>query len=165
MTAELDLNEIDHTCRQIRDDIIINYPYYKSHVHFLYYYGCRIGELFNYRISYDANSDKLLIDPQKKNNVRSLTIVSFDTLPMLEELQLKQDIQHINKRNLQRIIEKVNIYRNLKTGNKKIGAHLFRHNWIKKQVAAGKQFEEINQLLGYTSQSIQDTYLTSKIYY
>lgn len=165
MTAELDLNEIDYTCRRIRDDITTNYPSYKSHVHFLYYYGCRIGELFNYRISLDSNNNKLLIDPQKKNNIRSLTIVSFDTLPFLEELQLLQETQHINKRNLQRIIEKVNIYRNLKTGNKKIGAHLFRHNWIKQQVALGKQFEEINQLLGYTSQSIQDTYLTSKIYY
>lgn len=165
MTSVLTLNEIDFACRQIKENIEKDFPYYKSHAHFLYYYGCRIGELFNFRISYDSNNNKLLIDPQKKNNVRSLTIISFDTLPYLEELQLLQETQHINKRNLQRIIEKVNIYRNLKTGNKKIGAHLFRHNWIKKQVADGKQFEEINQLLGYTSQSIQDTYLTSKIYY
>ena len=50
-------------------------------------------------------------------------------------------------------------------GNKKIAAHLFRHNYIKKLVSSGYQINTIDKMMGYTNQTVQDTYAISEIYY
>lgn len=157
--------DIDNVCLQIVDEVSRLYPYYEPHIKLLYDYGCRLGEVFEFRFSYDPEENKVLIIPQKNNNTRILTAVNFEASQHIENLLLQQDLFWLNKRNLQRIIEKCNPIRNLKCGDKNIGAHLFRHNWIRKQVAAGKQYTEINSMLGYTKQSVQDTYLAAVIYY
>ena len=61
--------------------------------------------------------------------------------------------------------KKVHPISDLKIGNKNVGAHLFRHNYVKKLVADGLQFSTIDQVMGYTTQSVSDTYAVSKIYY
>lgn len=158
-------SEIDNICKEIVSRISKDYPYYKSHVEFMYHYGCRIGELFDYRISFDGITGNVIIKPQKNNNDRVLSMVNARIPNIIEHINITQDNGYLNKRNLQRIIEKVHPYRNLKCGNKKIGAHLFRHNWVKKQVASGKQLVNIDRSLGYTAQTVADTYAISKIYY
>lgn len=161
----LTISDIDRVCIRLRNSISYNYPQYKSYMHFIYYYGCRIGELFDFRISYNAESMKVQIIPQKKNNTRYLDVVHSDTQKWIEDINITQNLFHLNKRNLQRIIEKENSIRGLRCGNKNIGAHIFRHNWIKKQVANGKQITTIDILLGYTNQTVASTYAISKIYY
>lgn len=158
-------DEIDSICRTIIENISKEYPYYEPHIKLMYLYGCRIGELFNYRIMFEAESGKVHIDAQKNNKMRILPMVNEDVPQLIETLNLTQDNDYLNKRNLQRIIDKANPYRALYCGNKRIGAHLFRHNWIKQQFADGKQIATIDQLLGYTKQTVQDTYLISEIYY
>ncbi len=162
---KLSNNEIDNTCKAIVDVISKEYPYYEQHIKLMYLYGCRIGEVFDYRILFDAESGKVNIDAQKNNNMRILPMVNKDVPKLIEILNLTQDNDYLNKRNLQRIIDKANPYRALYCGNKRIGAHLFRHNWIKQQFADGKQIATIDKLLGYTKQTVQDTYLISEIYY
>lgn len=157
--------EIDTTCQKIRDNIILKYPRYSSHIKLMYLYGCRINEVFDYRISFNASSGNVEINPQKGNNLRVLPMVNSEVPVLIEELNITQDNFWLNKRNLQRIIDEVHPIRNLKCGDKNIGAHLFRHNWIRKQVENGKQYTEIDNLLGYTSQSVRDTYLAATIYY
>lgn len=157
--------EIDNICRTVRDKVIIDYPMYSSHINFMYEYGCRINELFNFRISYDATSAKVIIQPQKKNNLRIFNPTNFETIKWIEDINLSNSDFHFNKRNLQRIIEKCMPVRILMCGNKKIGAHLFRHNYVKKQYANGKQIKSIDADMGYTWQTIASTYLISKIYY
>ena len=66
MNISLTNNEIDDVCLEIMERIILEYPYYAPHVQFLYHYGCRVGELFDYRISFDGISSKVIIKPQKK---------------------------------------------------------------------------------------------------
>ena len=66
---------------------------------------------------------------------------------------------------MERIIKKINPIRDLKIGNKNVGAHLFRHNYVKKLVATGLQYMSIDSMMGYTTQSVSDTYAVSKIYY
>ena len=158
-------NQINECCIFMRDAIIRDYPYYAPHANLIYNYGCRVGELFDFRISFDAEKTKVLIHPQKNNNIRVLPMVNENVPKWVELLNITQDNDYLNKRNFQRIIEKVNPYRQLFCGKKRIGAHIFRHNWIKKQYSDGKQIATIDQLLGYTKQTILDTYLTSVIYY
>ena len=158
-------NEIDNICRDIVESIRMQYPYYYPHVLFMYWYGCRIGELFDFRIRYDGFNSKVIIRPQKNNNDRVLDIVNFEVPAVVEQINLTQYNSYINKRNLQRIIGKVHPYRNLKCGNKKIGAHLFRHNFIKKSVASGSQIVNLDNDMGYTNQTVADTYLISQIYF
>ena len=158
-------SEIDNVCIRLMQEVSLKHPMYEPHVFFLYHYGVRINEVFNYRITYDINQDKLVVFPQKNNNPRNLVITNNDTLSQLEKLQLSQDLDYLNKKNLQRIIEKEISIRVLKCGNKKIGAHLFRHNYIKKLVADGKQILTIDFMMGYTNQSVVDTYAVSRIYY
>lgn len=161
----LTYSEIDETCQRIRDRIILQYPRYSPHVNLMYLYGCRINEVFDYRITFNAISGNVEIQPQKGNNVRVLPMLQANVPALIEELNITQDNFWLNKRNLQRIIEEVHPIRSLMCGEKKIGAHLFRHNWIRRQVADGKQYAEIDNLLGYTSQSVRNTYLAAKIYY
>ena len=158
-------NEIDDICKSIVESIRVNYPYYYPHILFMYWYGCRIGELFDFRIRYDGLNSKVIIRPQKNNNDRILDIVNFEVPGIIEQINLTQYNSSINKRNLQRIIEKVHPYRALKCGNKKIGAHLFRHNFIKKSIASGSQIVNLDNEMGYTNQTVADTYLISQIYF
>ena len=161
----LTANEIDNCCLDIIQFIDDNYNMYSSHIRFMYLYGCRIGELFDNRISFDGNTSTVYIVAQKGNYVRENNLVTNLVPALIENINLTQDNFWINKRNLQRIIEKASPYRVLYCGKKRIGAHLFRHNWVKKQVASGKQINSIDRELGYTLQSIIDTYLPSVIYY
>lgn len=156
--------EIDNICRDLVEKISRKYPYYKAYINFVYAYGCRIGELFNYAISFNASTNKVEITPQKKNNTRILTPINFEVQKWIEEINLTQDKTYLNKRNLQRIIEKEILLNNLKCGNKKIGCHIFRHNYIKKLVAEGRQISTIDTLMGYTTQTVADTYAISQIY-
>lgn len=158
-------NEIDDICKNIVESIRVAYPYYYPHVLFMYWYGCRIGELFDFRVGYDGFNSKVIIRPQKNNNDRILDIVNFEVPGIIEQINLTQYNSYLNKRNLQRIIEKVHPYRSLKCGNKKIGAHLFRHNFIKKSVASGSQIVNLDKEMGYTNQTVADTYLISQIYF
>ena len=156
--------EIDNCCISIRDNVIKNHPQYTAHIKFLYLYGCRINELFNNRISFDGLTGNVHIIAQKNNNVRVNPMINSEVPELVEKIQLTQDNLWLNKRNLQRCILAANPYRSIFCGQKNIGAHLFRHNWIKKEVAAGKQISTINQMLGYTQQTVADTYLASKIH-
>lgn len=165
MITSLTNNEIDDVCLKIMDRIILEYPYYSAHVKFLYYYGCRVGELFDYRISFDGINSKVIIKPQKNNNDRVLDMFNAEIPSIIENINITQDNSYLNKRNFQRIIEKVHPIRRLMCGNKKIGAHLFRHNYIKKLVASGYQINTIDNMMGYTNQTVADTYAISKIYY
>ena len=157
--------ELNNVCLSILEAIEKDYNHYYPHVYFMFYYGVRIGETFNYSIAYDNNSSKIVIYPQKKNNPRMHNLIDSETLENLEKLQIKADLFWINKRNLQRIIEKVNPYRKLYCGKKCIGAHIFRHNWVKQQLALGQQIVNINSMLGYTWQNVGTSYAISKIYY
>lgn len=157
--------EIDNVCKELVNRISEKHPHYKSYINFIYMYGCRINELFDYRIFYNAETFTIEIIPQKKNNNRYLRNVPLKAIKWVEEINQTQPLFYLNKRNLQRIIEKEMPIRNLKCGNKNIGGHLFRHNYIKKLVADGGQVENINLLMGYTTQTIADTYAISQIYY
>lgn len=157
--------EIDNVCKELVEKISAKYPSYKAYINFLYTYGCRINELFDFRINYNVDTNTIEIIPQKKNNTRYLRNVSLQAIQWVEEINLTQSLFHLNKRNLQRIIEKEMPIRNLKCGNKNIGGHLFRHNYIKKLVNDGAQYGNIDLLMGYTNQSVVDTYAISQIYY
>ncbi|AZA74549.1 hypothetical protein [Chryseobacterium indoltheticum] len=161
----LDRHDIDNVCLRILENVRRDYNYYYPHVYFMYHYGVRIGEVFYNRIVYDAKQERLIVDPQKNNNNRIEKIKDANTLKLLESLHMSSDLNWMNIRNLQRIIDKVNPVGKLMCGNKKIGAHLFRHNWIRKQLIFGHQFDTINAMLGYTKQTVADTYLVAKIYY
>lgn len=157
--------ELDEACAKIVQKIKAHRPEYGNRIEFMYLYGCRIGELFDNRISFNATTGNVEIIAQKGNNVRINPMVNIKVPQIVEEINLTDDNFWVNKRNLQRVIEQHNPYSSLWCGEKNIGAHMFRHNWIKKMVAAGYQIETINQMLGYTTQTIADTYLISKIYY
>ena len=122
--SRLDNNDIDNVCLEIFERVKKEYPYYTSHLYFLYNYGVRIGELFNYRISIDESGNNISIDAQKNNNLRILPPKDDLTFYYLEKLQNSQSIQWINKKNLERIISKLMPVRNLKVGNKDVGAPL-----------------------------------------
>ena len=158
-------SEIKDICSHILQDIKKKYPYYYPHVYFMYHYGCRIGEVFNYRISLDSSGNNISIDAQKNNNQRILPAKDSETFYQLEKLQLSQNQSWLNKKNLERVIKKVHPVSDLKIGKKNVGAHLFRHHYVKKLVADGLQFTTIDQIMGYTTQSVSDTYAVSKIYY
>lgn len=158
-------SEIKDICSHILQDIKEKYPYYYPHIYFMYHYGCRIGEVFNYRISLDSSGTNICIDAQKNNNQRILPAKDSETFYQLEKLQLSQNQSWLNKKNLERVIKKVHPVSDLKIGKKNVGAHLFRHNYVKKLVADGLQFTTIDQIMGYTTQSVSDTYAVSKIYY
>jgi len=161
----LTTSDIDIICIEILDKIKREYPFYYPHVYFMYHYGVRIGETFGNHIESDFHSGKIIIYPQKKNQTRIHNPIDSETLYNLELLQKYSVNLWLNKRNLQRILEKVHPIRSLKCGRKKINAHIFRHNWVKKQITVGKQIVNINSMLGYTWQNVATSYAISQLYY
>lgn len=157
-------NEIESICLNTVNQVNIKFPIYRPHIHILYKTGCRVNEVFNNRIALDLNEENILITPQKKNNLRVIPITPDININLVKELINKQELTYLNKRNLQRVIEKVSLIYPLYVGRKQTSAHIFRHNYIRKLHSTGVTIEEINRILGYTTQTVANTYLQSTIY-
>ena len=82
--------EIDDICLAIIERIKEDYSYYFPHVLVMYYTGCRIGELFNYHITYNGTAGNIEIQPQKKNNLRILPMYIAEMPILIEKLNLVQ---------------------------------------------------------------------------
>ena len=158
-------NEIDDICTIIVERSKNDFPDFYPHISTLYLTGCRIGEVFNNRLSFDEKKQQISIIAQKKNYVRYCDNVAEKNNITLKKLTKRQDLQHLNIRNLQRVLKKLMPIRDIRCGKKNIGAHIFRHNYIRKLFAQGKTIEEIDRHLGYTSQTVADTYLSATIHY
>lgn len=157
--------EIDTICRKIVDTAKTEYPIYYPHILALYNTGCRIGEVFGNRMYYDSSTDTVHIIAQKKNYIRKVNEIGSLDISTINRLSKRQDLFYLNVRNLQRVLKKLIPVSNIKCGKKNIGAHIFRHNYIRKLFAQGKTIEEIDRHLGYTSQTVENTYLSAVIYY
>ena len=157
--------ELDEICKKIVFRAKAEYPMYYPHIYLLYKTGCRIGEVFDFRTHYNAEKKTVNIVAQKKNYVREIVIDDAFNLELLNRLMNRQDLFYLNIRNLQRTLKKLMPISNIFCGKKNIGAHIFRHNYIRKLLADGKTIEEINEHMGYTSQTVEDTYLSAVIYY
>lgn len=157
--------KIDEICKKMVIAAKSEYPIYYPHIYLLYKTGCRIGEVFDYRMHYNADKNTVNVIAQKKNYIREIPADDSFNLDLVNRLENRQDLFYLNIRNLQRVLKKLMPISNIMCGKKNIGAHIFRHNYIRKLLAEGKSIEEINQHMGYTSQTVEDTYLSAIIYY
>ena len=157
--------ELEEICKKIVVTAKSDYPMYYPHIYLLYKTGCRIGEVFDFRMHYNEDSNTINIIAQKKNYVREIPVDETFNLELLNRLMNRQDLFYLNIRNLQRTLKKLMPISNIFCGKKNIGAHIFRHNYIRKLLADGKTIEEINEHMGYTRQTVEDTYLSAIIYY
>lgn len=157
--------ELEVICKKIVVTAKSVYPMYYPHIYLLYKTGCRIGEVFDFRMHYNEERNTINIIAQKKNYVREIPVDETFNLELLNRLINRQDLFYLNIRNLQRNLKKLMPISNIFCGKKNIGAHIFRHNYIRKLLADGKTIEEINEHMGYTRQTVEDTYLSAIIYY
>lgn len=157
--------ELEEICKKIVVTAKSDYPMYYPHIYLLYKTGCRIGEVFDFRMHYNEEKNTINIIAQKKNYVREIPVDETFNLELLNRLINRQDLFYLNIRNLQRTLKKLMPISNIFCGKKNIGAHIFRHNYIRKLLADGKTIAEINEHMGYTSQTVEDTYLSAIIYY
>lgn len=157
--------ELEEICKKIVVTAKSDYPMYYPHIYLLYKTGCRIGEVFDFRMHYNEEKKTVNIIAQKKNYVREIPVDETFNLDLLDRLMNRQDLFYLNIRNLQRTLKRLMPISNIFCGKKNIGAHIFRHNYIRKLLADGKTIEEINEHMGYTSQTVEDTYLSAIIYY
>jgi integrase len=157
--------ELEIICKKIVVTAKSEYPMYYPHIYLLYKTGCRIGEVFDFRMHYNEERNTINIIAQKKNYVREIPVDETFNLELLNRLMNRQDLFYLNIRNLQRTLKKLMPISNIFCGKKNIGAHIFRHNYIRKLLADGKTIEEINEHMGYTRQTVEDTYLSAIIYY
>jgi integrase len=157
--------ELELICKKIVVTAKSDYPMYYPHIYLLYKTGCRIGEVFDFRMHYNEERNTINIIAQKKNYVREIPVDETFNLELLNRLINRQDLFYLNIRNLQRTLKKLMPISNIFCGKKNIGAHIFRHNYIRKLLADGKTIEEINEHMGYTRQTVEDTYLSAIIYY
>ena len=157
--------ELEVICKKIVVTAKSDYPMYYPHIYLLYKTGCRIGEVFDFRMHYNEERNTINIIAQKKNYVREIPVDETFNLDLLNRLMNRQDLFYLNIRNLQRTLKKLMPISNIFCGKKNIGAHIFRHNYIRKLLADGKTIEEINEHMGYTRQTVEDTYLSAIIYY
>lgn len=157
--------ELEVICKKIVVTAKSDCPMYYPHIYLLYKTGCRIGEVFDYRMYFDEQKNTINVIAQKKNYVREIPIDDTFNLELLNRLINRQDLFYLNVRNLQRCLKKLMPISNIFCGKKNIGAHIFRHNYIRKLLEDGKTIEQINQHMGYTSQTVEDTYLNATIYY
>ncbi|WP_233862678.1 site-specific integrase [Tenacibaculum piscium] len=157
--------EIKNICFAMYKTAQKNESEYLPHIYFMLFYGCRIGETFNEKIQVNNQNSTISIFPQKKNLERILTFDSLETPIFYQKLLYSSFIPHINYKGLQRYIKKIMPIRNLTNGGKNMGAHLFRHNYIRGLKNQGLSIYEIDKKMGYTTQTVSNTYLESVIFY
>lgn len=160
----LDSQEIDNICKSILARAKKKYPLYYPHIYCLYNFGCRIGEVFEGRLTINNELNSIEIITEKKNFVRIIPITINLDVNTINQLSLRADLFYLNIRNLQRAIKDLMPISDIKCGKKNIGAHIFRHNYIRKLKASGMTYEAIDVQMGYTSQKSEDTYLSAIIY-
>lgn len=158
-------NEIDRVCRYIVAAAGSGNTMFIPHIHFLYHYGVRLGEVFDNHIESIDDNENIHIQPQKNNKKRIIPVVNGMSENYLLLLKLQAGVQTNNYKNLQRHLRELSPLRNIQKGSKNISAHIFRHNYVRKLHRAGLTVEQINENLGYNSETVAKNYLQSIIFY
>lgn len=159
----ISLSELDNFLK----NQIANFPVYLPDItlalQVLYITGCRPIEVCEpFRWQQVANN-QLQLTPVKFSNNRCFGIELFNQ----QWLQLLQNndvyITQINYRKLQyHWYKKIGKF-GISTGNKKSLLHLFRHNYIKKNLENVQTLEQLQYLVGHKDSNSTVGYLTSTI--
>ncbi len=166
MNVNLTTNEIDDLCRQVvqKAEKVDIYSFIIFDT--LYRTGLRISELLEINRIQLLSSEKILITTQKKSNNRIIDKKQFNEI-FIESFISNQ--LHFLLRNYKYYSLNFNLYNplnhNLRTRNKQISTHLFRHNYIKKRFQSGLSVSEISNEIGEKENKNTLKYINSIIYY
>lgn len=158
---ELTHAQIENNLLSILQQVERTEPFVYPLFECLYHLGVRAQEATNPRLWSWANPDTVILQPQKWNDKR---IFQKSEVPEKFQLFLRNYPNfpyYPNYSRLNYLYSLFSIYPNIYIGQKKSTLHLFRHAFVKRLLASGKQPHEIKSLLAERNQKSADAYINS----
>jgi len=143
-----------------KDNNLYAYMIFES----LYNTGLRINELIDYSRLSDIDTNTILVTTQKFSNPRIISKSSLNSTYLSAFLNSKL-AYYVRSYSFYSnyFINHLPTFKYIKTENKLISTHLFRHNYIKKLYNDGKTVSEISSIIGERSDANTFKYISSTI--
>lgn len=156
--------EIKNLCTKIVSAVTLRDSIYGAYMETMYITGLRVSEVTEYLRWRKISDDYYCVRLEKSNQER---IIEESILPVQFRLALVFEMKshyYCYNRKLERLFRENSPYRHIKTGNRNINNHLFRHNFIKQlHWVQGLTITEIMNITKHNSQLSIFNYTNSKI--
>lgn len=160
----LSIEEVKSLCTQIVSAVTLKDSIYGSYMETMYITGLRVSEVTQYERWRKISDNYYCVRLEKSNQER---IIDESILPVQFRLALVFEMKshyYCYNRKLERLFRENSPYRYIKTGNRVINNHLFRHNYIKQLYwVQGMSVTEIMNVTKHNSELSVYNYTNSKI--
>lgn len=161
----LSTSDIKALCDNMYHQVSNSDSEFKEHIELLYRYGLRVSEVVQVDNIKKTEAGELLVFMKKTKLFRVIPADYFTQSFNVNNFLSMNELSYISEVNIQRLITRVNPYRQLFVGGKKIVTHVFRHNFAKQKMIELNSVEKVNLLLSEKTVSICQNYIDSVIYY
>lgn len=156
--------EIKEICRQIVVNVTLKDSIYGAYMDAMYRTGLRVSEVTDFNRWRKISDNYYSVRLEKSNQER---LINENELPIQYRLALMYEMKNIYycyNRKLERLFRENSPFRVMKTGNRQINNHLFRHNFVKQLYwVQGLKVTEIMNITKHNSELSVFNYTNSKI--
>lgn len=156
--------EIKELCTLIVRRVTLRDSIYGAYMETMYLTGLRVSEVTEYKRWRKISDNYYSVRLEKSNQER---LIDENMLPVQFRLALVYEMKnhyYCYNRKLERLFRENSPYRSIKTGNRIINNHLFRHNYIKQLYwVQGLSITEIRNITKHNSELSVYNYTNSKI--
>lgn len=156
--------EIKSLCTQIVLDATLRDSIYGAYMETMYITGLRVSEVTDFKRWRKISDNYYCVRLEKSNQER---IIDESILPVQFRLALVFEMKrhyYCYNRKLERLFRENSPYRYIKTGNRVINNHLFRHNFVKQLYwVQGLSVIDIMNITKHNSELSVFNYTNSKI--
>ena len=156
--------EIKQLCESIVAKVKKKDALYGAYMDTMLLLGLRVSEVTEVERWRKISEDHYSVRLQKSNQERIVNINELSSLYNQCLLQEMKGSWYCYNRKLERLFRENSPYRYIKTGNRKINNHLFRHNFVKQLYwVQGLTVTEIMNITKHNSELSVFNYTNSKI--
>ncbi len=156
-------SQVDNLCKWIINNCPDYLDRYKEIMKVMYSTGCRVSEAVVRSAWTFTSADTWTLKPNKESWERSFLVSSLPQDWATHFQDITDIIHQINYRKFQYQVNAMTRQFELKTGDKSINSHLFRHNYIRGLRDAGLTDSQAQQQIGHKSISSTQAYLAAVI--
>lgn len=160
--------ELAHIATEIIDLACLSHPELEPLYRMQRTIGCRVNELFEPWRWQLYQENFVIIQPQKGNNQRLLSLREMQIESVADFEILKHDMEHYSKRQYERAfahgVRQIGLYQVFEDGFAHPSTHMLRHLKIKEMQDRGNTLEEIQTYIGEKCVDNLYYYLNSQFY-
>lgn len=156
-------DQVDNVCNWLINTCPAYIERYKEIMQVMYSTGCRVSEAVQ-RSSWTFTSETTwTLKPNKESWERSFAVTSLPENWRTNFAVVSDIIHEINYRKFQYQVNNMTRQFELRSGEKSINSHIFRHNYIRTLSDSGLTPAQVQQQIGHKSLSSTQGYLNAVI--